>query len=730
MVKFLNIFGKKTTSQELTKAQQGLKQLGLLDGYVPDEPFEPSNHASNFGYLNTMIAPQDLYEIALYSDVLRNVIPTIRFEIFRNGYEIDSEVSDSNIEQKDRIESLFKKSNEFGQTLIDVLEEFEDDLQIVDNGYLLAVKDYYINYDNEIIGAELKQIVRINPLQIFKMMDSKSRLGYDENNKRIYFDPRDRSKLLYEKVNEKGQKNFIAAYRVTNNLSKSFTYYDPNEILHVMKYRKSKKYGFSQIYSLYNKAMTIIHQDFYMKQYYTGSKVPKGIFTVNTTNASGFKAMWNEFLAKTRKDPTKLYPLINQSEGNTDPFKFIQFMNSLDEMQYTEARNEIRNNIGALFYVSPVFNNDTSTGGGLNNEGLQITVTDRGVQIGQRTYNDKVFPWIFNDQMGITNFCVTLKPSKEIDEIAEKDVRLKELAIAKETASLGLEVYMEKDGSFSYREGKVKLQESVPSFQQDSVMSLLDDPEQDIQKSDFQKAVKLPKDVEQEVESALDKELTNIVKELSTLKKPSESEITKRLSAIMEKLEKRLNKKSSTFVKKIYEEAKKIAEKDIGKRFSMIKKDINVIEALKRDPTYRKAFAGMTLKLSENIKEIIKNSYEDPNKFTISNIVKDIKNQLGQSESHLRMIARTETSKISIAARKVQYDKSNLKYKYKWIGPDDNRTGEDSKQIKELTKNGVEWNELVSIIQNVAETGWKVDPIAPIPRPNTRHTFIAVRVEE
>jgi len=718
---------KKTPEQELTKAQKGLKQLGLDNNYLPDEPFDPSNHEANFGYLNSTITSVDLYEIALYSDVLRNVIPTIRFEIFRNGFDIVGEEIDASLDQKKLIESVLDNANEFGQSLGDVLEEFEDDLQIIDNGYLLAVKDYYYNEDKQVVGAELKQIIRINPLQIVKMMDLKSRLGYNQEGDKIYFNIRDRTALVKDEYNEQGEKNMIAAYRITNQSSSSYTYYDPNEILHVMKYRKSKKYGFSNIYSLYNKTMTLINQDYYMKQYYSGSKVPKGILTVNTSNTTGFKAMWQEFLAKTRKDPTKVYPLINQSEGNTDPIKFVSFMNTLDEMQYTATRNEIRNNIGSLFFVSPIFNNDASTGGGLNNEGLQIAVTDRGIEIGQKIYNSKVFPWIFKNQMGITQFSVELKPSKEIDEIAEKEVRLKELAIARETSSLGIKTTMQKDGSFTFAEGDVKIQDTTQQFQGGGDMDIFDDPEMGIQKSDFQKAVKLPKKVELEVESMLDKELGEILKEFDMKRKPSKANMTKKLDKLMDKLNKRLNKKSSTFIKKIYGDAKKIAEKDIGMSFTLTGVDKNVIETLKRDPTYRKAFTGMTAGLSKNITQIIKDAYKDPSKFTIDNIVKNIRGSLEQSESNLRTIARTETSKISIASRKTQYDKSGFNYVYKWIGPSDNRTGADSTEIKKRTEKGVSWDELVKTIQDVAGPDWKVDPIAPIPRPNTRHTFIAER---
>ena len=138
-------------------------------------------------------------------------------------------------------------------------------------------------------------------------------------------------------------------------------------------------------------------------------------------------------------------------------------MNNLNEMQYTQTRDEIRRNIGALYGVSAVFMNDVSTSGGLNNEGLQITVTNRAVELGQSIYNEKVIPFIF-DQMGITDWEVSLFPSEEQDLVYEKDLRLKEIQIAKSMAELGIKVRMNEQGDFIYTSGEVELQNTQTDF--------------------------------------------------------------------------------------------------------------------------------------------------------------------------------------------------------------------------------------------------------------------------
>jgi len=706
-------------TKDYVEAKKGLEDLKTISNYSrPDEYIDPMYQRINFGHLNSLVTPLDLYEMALYSDILRNVLTTLRTEIFRKGFDINGNDIEGSKPQKEKVEALIKKANHNRQTLKDVLMEIEDDLNIFDNAYLYVIKNYFINSIGKIVGGEIEEIIRLDPLATEKMMDRKARLGRDRDGNEIFFSLANRGKIVKEQFTN-GKQNLRACYKVkTGDGKEQALYYDSNEVLHISKYRPSKTYGFSQLYSLYNKVMTLVNMDYYIKQYYSGNKVPKGILTVNTSNSDSFRAMWNKFLDKVRKNPHELHPIINQTQDGKDAFNYINFMNNLQEMQYTAVRDEIRAQIGALFNVSPIFQNDVSTGGGLNNEGLQITVTNRGVEMGQSIYNDKVLPFIFEINMGITDWNVTLIPSEEQDELVEKDLRLKELAIAKATAELGIEVSMEKDGDFSYKEGKVELQ-----TQQDQFIPF----DKSETPKDVIKAIKPTKAQVKEIENALDKELKEILKEFDFKRRPNESTLKAKIDKIMKSLEKKLNKKSSTFIKKIYEKAKSDAEKDIGKKFALIEKDKNIIEALKRDPTYRKSFSNITTSLSNNIKDIITKAYDDPKTFTIDNLVKDMSKQVDESTGHLRTIARTETSKISIAARKVQYDKTGVDYLFKWIGPDDDRTGEDSKLIKKATEKGVTWDELVSIIQKVAGTGWTVNKEAPIPRPNTRHTFIAIR---
>ena len=92
---------------------------------------------------------------------------------------------------------------------------------------------------------------------------------------------------------------------------------------------------------------------------------------------------------------------------------------------------------------------DSSTSGGLNNEGMQILVTNRAVEMAQNVWNKYVFPFIVK-QFGITDWNIVLPPSEEEDEIAVLRKREIEVNIASQIKNLGFEVDMDENEKFVF----------------------------------------------------------------------------------------------------------------------------------------------------------------------------------------------------------------------------------------------------------------------------------------
>ena len=114
-------------------------------------------------------------------------------------------------------------------------------------------------------------------------------------------------------------------------------------------------------------------------------------------------------------------------------------MDTLEEMQYIAVRDEIRNRIAAFYGVSSIFMVDNGKSGGLNNEGLQILVTNRAVEFGQKVYTEVLFPRLLR-QMNIHDWKLTLYPNEEEDEITRLRRDEQELNVAQRMAQLGFQL--------------------------------------------------------------------------------------------------------------------------------------------------------------------------------------------------------------------------------------------------------------------------------------------------
>jgi len=133
-------------------------------------------------------------------------------------------------------------------------------------------------------------------------------------------------------------------------------------------------------------------------------------------------------------------------------------MDSIKEMDYIQVKEDLRDRIAAFYGVSKIFMADNSASGGLNNEGMQILVTNRAVEMAQTIWNNYVFPFM-TEEFGITDWELKLPPSEEEDEIAKLRKREIEVQIAGSIKNLGFEIDMDDEGRFTYKKPDPKPEE-------------------------------------------------------------------------------------------------------------------------------------------------------------------------------------------------------------------------------------------------------------------------------
>jgi len=431
-----------------------------------------------------------IYHISQSSVILRTCITQLKNEIFRRGYEWSSkfelkcedcgkehgnivdkcaECKSNNLRKPDPAQKIYADTflhceyvNESEQMFIDILKELEDDLNIMDDAYLVLVKEYFLDGNGQIKAHRIKQLYRADPVTMAIVCDDDGNKGGNaftciNHRDIIVTEP-------FEKCDECGCELFPVHY--TNRAHGEEQHFIKGEVLHFSKYSPSRLYGSSPIITMWNHLTTLIAMENYINQAYTKARMPRGLLAVQTRNIESMRTFWRGVKEKMEQDAHFIPVMGIEAENGKGSVEWIKFMDSLKEMDYMAVKEDLRDRISAFYGVSKIFMADSSTSGGLNNEGMQILVTNRAVEMAQSVWNKYVFTFIVK-QFGITDWNIVLPPSEEEDEIATMRKREIEVNIAGQIKNLGFEVDMDEEGKFIYTkpepqpEGEVQEEEEI-----------------------------------------------------------------------------------------------------------------------------------------------------------------------------------------------------------------------------------------------------------------------------
>jgi len=339
------------------------------------------------------------------SDVLRTVIRSIVWETFRNGIYIESafqykcmkcgtlynepiescnvcgsrEFRSPSQKQHERLEKWIKKANINEQTLIEILQDIDFDLNIFDNAYVIVRKEYYFDDDGKIVGAKPIEILRGDVHNIRLVISNDGRFGYTpDGNQLIMFCPNHRDKHNaisideYEKLNGSVRcpvcgKEMLLAYAEYGKHSRKI-YLGPGEILHVKKFTHGIGYGYPMPLTLAMKLLILMKMDYYVLMSYHIQRPPKGILIMRANREAVAKA-WQFLEEMNRVNPWSIAPLViegTEKLGSKRVAEWIDLSLKVDETTMMNYRDELRRSVGASYGVSPIFQGDMSTGGGLS----------------------------------------------------------------------------------------------------------------------------------------------------------------------------------------------------------------------------------------------------------------------------------------------------------------------------------------------------------------------------
>ena len=363
-------------------------------------------------------------------------------------------------EHRKTLEALMMEPvNSNQQTLEDVSRQLERDFEIADNAYLLLLKNYHINDATGEINEEktvIKEMLRIEPPQVAMIADSDGRIGYDDKRNKIWvcprFEHRD-ARLTTPKCDRCGAEALKAVIEVNSVYSigipqpKRVIYGEGEVIWKAGKYKPNLLYGFSPIYSVWSKAMSLSHMDEYIRKYFDKMRPPRGMLVISSRNYETFRKSWDVLEQKAQEDPYMIHPLLVENDkGGKNPAQWLDFTGSLKELEFIEVRKELRMIIGAVYGVLPFYYGETPAG--WSQEGLQVTITNRAVLWGQDTLKKAFFSKI-SKMLNIDDWELQLKTGEETDKLRDLQTDGIEIQNMMMLQQMGFEITRTHTGEFN-----------------------------------------------------------------------------------------------------------------------------------------------------------------------------------------------------------------------------------------------------------------------------------------
>ena len=389
-----------------------------------------------------------LYAAAYECMVLRSILQHLSVETFRKGWdwkakfvvrckgceqEYQQQVDEckscgGELRKADRgqieyAEGVLSNNNRMTQTFIDILREAEMDLNIVDDAYIVLTKEYFVDPDSKKpMFFRIKEVSRADPIFMRIMSDKRGIRGGTQYTSLIdrSYRTSDPTKACPVSGMPVVPIHYINLAGVGNG-----QVYTEGEVVHISKWSPSKLYGRSPVATMWRQVNTLIAMDNYVYSAYQKRRMPRGVMVIKSSNMETVERTARNIQEHLERDPNYIPTIGVETESGRGGLEYVRMMDTLEELQYIPIKDDIRQRISAFYGVSNVFMNDVS-GGGLNNEGMQIVVSNRSISYSQSVYNRLAFPQLL-DAFGITEWEITLTPHEEEDEIMQ--LRRDEMAI-------------------------------------------------------------------------------------------------------------------------------------------------------------------------------------------------------------------------------------------------------------------------------------------------------------
>lgn len=435
------------------------------------------------------------WDLFNYSDLLKTIVKALYSETFRNGIIIhprfvmkcsncdaeyqqgvtecdrcktDKFLRPPNLAEKKFMQDWMKHVNFNGDSLQDICQQLDIDLNLIDNTYPAILKEYSFDNNGNVQIANVVELVRASPERVELIMDKNGRFGRSDDGRLVMFCLQHRENFMLVRDEDasaarcnKPNCNLLlypAFYRARRPRygpvggGMDAIYYTDGEIFHCKKFSYNIGYGVPPIWNVWQKLLILLKQDWFILMSYDIQRPPKGILVMRG-NREGLDKSWRRVEEEAKVNPHMIYPFIVEAKDVGKVVEWIDLTIKPADVDFTMYREETRRTVGALYGVMPIFAGEQS-GQGLSNEGLQVVVTNRAVKAEQTIFNDKILPWICK-QLGMRDWVFQCNPSEGRDvvsKIQREQMRINN-AMAMQSLGYRAQAVMGEDGiDFVYYE--------------------------------------------------------------------------------------------------------------------------------------------------------------------------------------------------------------------------------------------------------------------------------------
>ena len=443
-------------AQQMAELNTQINQLELMksSGDIANSPSFGLDHVVNTWVRHQMAYRQqlvmDIQTISMSVEEVRSPVSHITGEVFRRGLEWRPLVNEPDGEQKEVLNTFLSDCNSFGQSLEEVLRQFHFDVNIVDDGFLYLVKDYYD--DGQGIRSKVKEIRRLNPALVEYDLDM---AGLPKN---AHFTcPMHREHIADVpgkcKESDCDYERLPVMYKYYHRSQHIYLF--ENEVIHISKFFPSETYGWSPLLTIFEKVLTLIGMDKNLYRYFFERKMPGSMMMVFTDDPESLRRERANIAAQTRMDPNFVPMVAVSAKNNRGRVDMVRLFHTLQEMDYLPVRQEIRERVAAMWGVTPAWQGAPEAFGGLSTQTQQLVVMSRVVEGDQRLFHEKIFPKIL-EAFGVTDWSLHLPQPEERAEATRIQFAQQKVAIANQYAQLGFTVEL-KDQDVTMEEAEFNI---------------------------------------------------------------------------------------------------------------------------------------------------------------------------------------------------------------------------------------------------------------------------------